>query len=294
MPARRTTIVRVDADAVPLEACARLIADAYGPWAALVALEKLTGESPHGPSSIWIAHGARGEVHGVAVGCGAYLRVLAVGAAWRRQGLGSRLLQAVEAGCGAAALHVHAEPGNYLLPGIDASDTVARAWLIHRGYRPGASCLNMRVPLQGAGAPSAAALAHAIAAIARHGVTISSADAAQRAAALPIIRGEFSHAWAHECARAKALWLARTTAGDIVGFAATGGNNAALNWFGPTGTLPAHRGRGIATALLLAAVRKLAAMQAYTVIPWTNADRFYIHACGAQVERRFVAMSKTM
>lgn len=294
MPPRPTTITRVDAVGAPLAAAAALIAQAYGQWAAPVAVEKVTGPSPHGSAEIWIAGDDGGALRGLAVACGAYLRLLAVDVAWRGQGLGSQLLQAVEASRGATTLHVHAEPGNYLQPGVDANNTELRGWLARRGFREGASCRNLRVPLHGAGAPTTAALADATAAIARHGVTISLAQKAQRLAALPLIANAFSAAWAHECGRAKALWLATTANGELVGFSATGGNNAALNWFGPAGTLPAWRGRGVGTALLLAALCPLAATQGGTVIAWTDADEFYRKACGAQAMQHFVAMRKSM
>src|SRR5205823_6329705 len=75
-------------------------------------------------------------------------------------------------------------------------------------------------------------------------------------ALLDAIAREFGGAWPFEVACAlrcdpPAVHVALQD-GAYCAFAAHDGNNRGLGWFGPTGTWPAHRGKGLGEALLLA------------------------------------------
>lgn len=84
------------------------------------------------------------------------------------------------------------------------------------------------------------------------------------------VEARFGAAWSEECARAGRgrLFVARV-GGEVVGFSAAGGNNAALGTFGPVGVLPEVRGRGLGASLTRAALRALAAQGFQEVtVPW--------------------------
>jgi hypothetical protein len=80
-----------------------------------------------------------------------------------------------------------------------------------------------------------------------------------------------------------------------VAFAAHDGNNAGLGWFGPAGTLPAHRGRGLGAALLLQCLLDVAeAGHEAGVIAWIGPREFYERTVGAVDDRMFVVMEKPL
>ena len=70
-------------------------------------------------------------------------------------------------------------------------------------------------------------------------------------------------------------------------FAAHDGNNRGLGWFGPTGTWPAHRGKGFGEALLLASLVDIAAEHAHCEVAWIGPRAFYEKVAGIAGERRF-------
>ena len=82
--------------------------------------------------------------------------------------------------------------------------------------------------------------------------------------------------------------------GAYAGFAAHDGNNRGLGWFGPTGTWPAHRGKGLGEAVLLACLVDVAAEHARCEIAWIGPRPFYEKAAGIVDERHFVVLQRTL
>lgn len=267
-----------------------------------VAEEKIFGASPRGH-----VHplGARidGRLAGVAVASGAWLRLLAVPPRDRGKGLGTTLLSAVEAAIarsGSRAIRVFDQPGNYLAPGIDLRNRELIAWLERRGYARGDERCNLLVDVRHnprVGADRARALAGGCA-----GYHIRRAGSADRAALRAMVEGAFSSAWAFEVERAMDVAppalpgvhiAVHRDSGAVVAFAAHDGNNRGLGWFGPSGTLEAHRGQGLGSALLLACLVDVAAAgRDVCEIAWIGPRGFYERAVGVAGERRFLAMKK--
>lgn len=283
-----------------LEAARHLLAAscAFDP-AAEVAGEKLFGPSPHGRPHTLGAH-AGGRMAGVAVVSGAWLRLLAVHPRDRGRGLGSALLDAAEAviaRSGARAIRVLDQPGNYLAPGIDIRNHETIAWLERRGYARGHERENLLVDLRHnprVSADRARALAAACT-----GYHIRRAGRADRDALRAMVEAAFSPAWAFEVDRAMDLTppgahiAVHRDSGALVAFAAHDGNNRGLGWFGPGGTLAAHRGQGLGAALLLACLADVAAAgREVCEIAWIGPRGFYERAAGVSGERRFIAMTK--
>jgi mycothiol synthase len=272
--------------------------------AAEVAEEKLFGqapspdEPPH-PLGVW----REGELAGVACVSGDRLRLLAVAPAHRGHGVGQQLLAAGEKlalAAGAAALHLLDQPGNYLAPGVDERNVETLDWLRRRGYVvAGEPRTNLLVDLTANPKVTAARAAEVAAAVeAAGGYRVRRATAADDERLRERIAAAFGGAWPFEVARALSLpepgvHLAERD-GELCGFAAHDGNNRGLGWFGPAGTWPAHRGRRLGEALLLACLVDIARHAATAEIAWVGPEGFYEASCGIAGRRIFVPMKKAL
>jgi GNAT superfamily N-acetyltransferase len=125
------------------------------------------------------------------------------------------------------------------------------------------------------------------------------ARAADRSEIREFIAFHFGELWAYEASRAfendpPTLFIARDGA-RIAGFSAHEANNRGLGFFGPMGTDPGTRGRGVGRALLLASLADLRARGfATAVISWAANLPFYERACGARPALRMVRFSKVL
>jgi GNAT superfamily N-acetyltransferase len=280
-------------------------ASAFDPGVARVAAEKLFGASPLGleAATIGVFHGA--ALVGVAVLAGRFLRILAVDPAARGQGVGSALLADAESRArrgGATKLRAGGQPGNYLSPGVDERDAASITWLEKRGFEWSGGAANLAVPLVG-NAHVSAVRAQALDADARargYDVRRAAANTDDRPA-LAALAGGFSRAWAFEVDQALALTppavfvACERASGALVAFAAHDGNNRGLGWFGPAGTAPAHRGAGLGGALLVHCLRDIAAAgHERAVIAWIGPRGFYEKLAGAEDDRHFVIMDKSL
>jgi GNAT superfamily N-acetyltransferase len=157
----------------------------------------------------------------------------------------------------------------------------------------------VKVPLGDNPRVTAARAAELAEAAARRGYVARRAGAGDAAALEALCVRWFSRAWAFEVARALEVEgvhvAARAASGELVAFAAHDGNNRGLGWFGPAGTLEAHRGHGLGAALLCACLRDVAdAGHAEGVIAWIGPRPFYETIAGAVDDRSFVVMEKTL
>ncbi len=275
-----------------------------------------------------------GALLGVLAQAGRWIKILAVHPQARRHGLGTTLLQAARAwldqqppqpatGNARPKLRCGDHPGNYLAPGIDARDDAGAAFLRASGFVEVGRNLNLKAPVRDNPVLRAEHIAEKQAAVQAHGYRVRRATAGDAPALLAMVTSAFHRVWAYEVARALGPGLggeaalhtpdlpegssvhialstpaAGTGAGDgeIVAFAAHDGNNRGLGWFGPTGTLPAHRGKGIGEVLLLHClhdVEKAHAAQPSSrpdagVIAWVGPVEYYARSCGAVPDRHFV------
>jgi mannose-1-phosphate guanylyltransferase len=202
----------------------------------------------------------------VASTCAHAVQLLAVAPAARGRGVGSRLLDAALASIaatGAPRARVLGLAGNYLAPGVDARAVDTLAWLARRGFAPrGEPVTNLLLDVRDNPRVSAATADAAAARVRAAGYVVRRAHR-DEPALLAAIAAEFGGAWPFEVARAltaapgaPGVHVALAPDGSYAGFAAHDGNNAGLGWFGPAGTWPAHRGRGLGEALLLACLRR--------------------------------------
>ena len=266
-----------------------------------VAAEKLFAPDPTGPARAFAAR-AGAELAGVAAVGGDRVRLLAVRPDARGRGAGSALLAAAERAIreGAhARLRTLDLPGNYLAPGIDERNADTIAWLARRGFRAlDRRNENLLVDVRGNPRVSAE-LAETAAARARGAGYVVRRAAPEEHALAAAIGAEFGGAWPWEVTRALAydppgVHVAVAADGSYAAFAAHDGNNAGLGWFGPAGTWPAHRGKGLGEALLLACLVDVAADHAQCEIAWIGPREFYAKVAGIAGERRFVVLEKTL
>ncbi|HEY0255385.1 MAG TPA: GNAT family N-acetyltransferase [Kofleriaceae bacterium] len=310
-------------DRAQLEAARTVLAEACAfDRADVVAEEKLFGA---GPTSTPRAIGAweGDELVGVAATAGRHLRVLAVVPRARDRGIGSALLRDCEAAVLEPRIRALDQPGNYLAPGIDERNTGTIAWLERRGWvRDGDPRLNVLIAVRD-NARVTRERSDELAAKARaNGYEIRRADP-EESGLLEAVANEFGGAWPFELARALGHQFDRSPADEAVelleqpdayvaakvdplgsgvhvalrdgaycAFAAHDGNNRGLGWFGPTGTWPAHRGRGLGEALLLACLVDVAEHHDHCEVAWIGPRPFYEKAAGIAIDRRFVAMKR--
>jgi GNAT superfamily N-acetyltransferase len=291
------------------EAAALLDAACGFDAAAKVAEEKLFGPAANDDARHDARHDAHpvaavqgGRLAGVAVTSGRWLRLLAVHPEQRSAGVGTALLAAAEAaiaGSGAARVHVCDQPGNYLAPGIDVRDRATIEWLERRGYQRRGEHVNLLVDVRPDHDPRVTPERADFLAARSSDYQIRRAGPADAHALDRMIRAEFSAGWAFEVGRAldcapPAVHIAVAGA-DIVAFAAHDGNNRGLGWFGPAGTVPAHRGWGLGQALLCACLVDVARMGLATCeIAWIGPREFYQRAARVCGERRFAVLRKDL
>lgn len=227
------------------------------PWDASWLERKIYGDPDYDPALSPVIEAAGRPValvHGVVRGEGnvAFLKVMAVERAFRRQGFATRLLDVFEARArtaGATSIRILFCPPAYLLPGLDPAYTAALCLLLRRGYQTNQqSIVNMEVALDPARLDTRADEAR----LRGLGYLIRRATPDDREGAADLAyrlggegwRGEALDAFTYDPIR---LHVAVGETG-IVAFAAQDVTGPAL--FGPTGTDPAARKLGLGTVLL--------------------------------------------
>lgn len=241
----------------------------------------------------------------VAVACTSdrWLRLLAVHPDHRRRGIGSELLTRCEKQIAAHSqtARVMDQPGNYLSPGTDAQETESIAWLMRRDFKVCADNCNLLIALEGNPRVSPARLTALITECEAKGYSITRQPPERVEQDALTIENEFSAGWAFEMRRAASYGMGgvhialHRASGALAAFAAHDGNNQGLGWFGPTGTLSAHRNNGLGAALLLACLLDTAhAGHSHSQIAWIGPREFYDKVAGIAGERHFHVLTKDL
>ena len=262
----------------------------------LVLEEKLLGSNGARPGNTLIAWDGT-EPAGVIAMAGRWIKLFAVDPRKRGQGVGTRLLDLagswVRSRGGGGKLRFMDHPGNYLSPGLDVRESAGRAWVERHGFHAVSENVNLRVPLEGNPKVSAER-ARELGERCRHGgYSVRRVLRAERELLLRVAAEAFAPAWAFELGRAMdqdpVAVFAAWKDGAPVAFAAHDANNSGLGWFGPAGTLTAHRHHGLGEALLVHCLVDVKDQPEGGVIAWIGPQEFYERAAGAVVDRRFVA-----
>jgi GNAT superfamily N-acetyltransferase len=279
-----------------------LLASCHYDRAGAVAEEKLFGSASGDPWRQTLGAYQDQTLVGVVVVSGRWLRLLAVVPSMRRHGIGQALLDAAEAAARAAGeptLRTLDQPGNYLAPGINVKNVQALAWLEKRGYIRVADNVNLIVDVAANERVTSEALEQRRRKIdAEYQIFAAGPD--DLPSLCPAMRSVFTAGWAFELENAVTrppgvAHVARAPGGEWAAFAAHDGNNRGLGWFGPTGTFPAHRNRGLGGALLLTCLLDIArAGHEQATIAWIGPRAFYEKATGVIGDTRFVVLEKAL
>lgn len=231
-----------------------------------------------------------GQIMGCALGCVrgemGVVKLFGVAPAFRRQGIASRLFDELEARFRARGLkrvRIAGVGPNYFTAGVNLRWTEAIAFLYRRGYETDrVAVVDMRVDLHTAPLDAAEAIAR----LAQEGITLRRAKSDEIDLIADFARCVFNEAWQIEVLEAgreepSKLFVA-FDGPHCIAFAAY--DAVAPRYFGPTGTLPEYRQRGIGTALLKMCLREMYArgdQAAY--FSWAGPVAFYAREVGAHI-----------
>jgi GNAT superfamily N-acetyltransferase len=123
-----------------------------------------------------------------------------------------------------------------------------------------------------------------VARLAGLGVTVRRARSYEKSQVRSFVLEHFSQGWADEAdvsfSHLPIGCQLATHQSQIAGFAVV--ESTARGFFGPTGVAPSHRGKGIGTALLVAALHGLRDLgYVYAVIGWAGPVGFYVRTVHA-------------
>lgn len=225
------------------------------------------------------------------------IKLAAVAASHRRQGIGSRLLKAVETllqGQGAKTIRVCESPPNYLTPGVDGRYSAAPYFFEKHGYRRWGEACNMTVDLDGRLFSSQ----EEEQGLRKFGTEVRRAESGDVDSLMQLLDQHWPP-WKSEISQSllnspPSLHLALRE-GEVIAFSAWDANNRGTGWFGPMGTAPQARRQGIGHVLLFRCLSDIAAAGHQTAtIPWVDPVGFYEQCVSAAVSRIFHRYEKVM
>lgn len=228
----------------------------------------------------------------------AYVKFFATHPCHRQRGVATALFDALEeagAQLGAVSVRPLDEPANYLMPGVDPRYTAAHCFLERRGYRRDAERVNLAADLLRLPGDLAERRARLKAA---HGIDVRRAEPKDEPAVMALLERHWP-GWQYEVGNTfRNMPVTTFAAWDgerVVGFSSYEGNNRGTGWFGPMGTDPDYRARGIGEICCLLCLEGLRAQgHRRAVIPWVGPVRFYARVCGAEIDRVFWAYEKPL
>ncbi len=230
-------------------------------------------------------------------GRAAWVRLLAVEPSYRRQGLASQMIEELEQRLridGLTRLRVANSTPSYFWPGLDLRYTPALCFFLHHGFQRDGDAVNMQVELDAHDWDTATQEAR----LAEEGVTIRRLRPDDRAAFSSWLEQQWNPVWQYEGLSSlendPVSTFIATSQDRICAFASY--NAAALEGgFGPTGTEPALRGRGIGRVLFFHCMQDLRELGYRTAeVCWVGPIPFYARIAGAWINRTFWSMEKEL
>ena len=239
-------------------------------------------------------HGVIRDIRGARYG---YIKLMAVDKDRRRQGIASMLYNQLEnlfIDEKVDVVRIYDVPMNYFMPGIDPRYTEALCFAIRMGFQRFKDTSNLAVNLSSSDWETQGEEK----ALKSHGIEIKRATAQEKQHIIEFVTKEWA-LWIHEINMAfrddpPSIHVAKLH-GKIKAFSAHNGNNKRTGWFGPMGTHPDLRGKGIGSILLKRCLRDIKNMgQKYAIIPWVGPIEFYAHHANARVDRVFWRYEKPL
>ncbi len=220
----------------------------------------------------------------------AYIKLMVVAEDSRRSGLGRQLYTEIEKrfiAKNAVKVRVYDVPFNYFMPGIDPRYTEALSFFETMGFSRFADTSNLVVTLQ----DQDFSTSDEEKSLEKEGIMVSRAGYEDMQDVFSFIE-DFFPLWRTEISNAYnslpvSLHIARLN-GSLKAFSGHNGNNFGTGWFGPMGTHPDLRGKGIGGILLKRCLQDMKDWELGTsIIPWVGPIRFYSYYANAKVDRVF-------
>lgn len=236
---------------------------------------------------IGFMNGVMREINGSRIG---YIKLMAVDERWRRQGVATQMYTYLEQELKnrkAEKIRIYDVPFNYFMPGIDPRYTAAVSFAEKQGFRRFADTCNMTVDLAGTDFSTTTQEEK----LRKQNIVVRRAGYDDRQAILKFI-DQYFPLWRTEVENSFlslpiSLHIALLK-DEIRAFSAHNGNNFGTGWFGPMGTHPDLRGKGIGGILLKRCLQDIKDWGLpQSIIPWVGPVSFYARTVGAVVERVF-------
>jgi len=190
-------------------------------------------------------------------------------------------------------VRIYDVPLNYWMPGIDPRYTPALCWAMRRGFKRFGDTSNLKVDLNQDWNTNIKEEK-----LQGEGIEVRRAKLEDKHAVIDFIRNEWA-LWSNEVEMAfkdstPSIHIALID-NKVKAFSAHNANNKGTGWFGPMGTHPDLRGKGIGEILLkrcLNDMKKTGIKQ--SIIPWVEPIDFYSWHAKAKVERVFWRFEKSL
>lgn len=267
--------------------------------------EKIYEDPFYNPEIIWIAEEGtaivgflmgtcRMDIRGVNY---AYVKLMAVEEVYQRKGIARSMYELLEKELRSKNIDVVRlgdVPMNYFMPGIDPRYTPALCFAMRLGFNRFMDTSNLTVNLldrEWSDEKKTMALKF-------DDIEVSRATTEDKDELMDFVADEWK-LWQFELEMAYksnpiAIHIAKLN-GKIKAFSAHSANNKGLPWFGPMGTHPDLRGKGMGKVLLYRCLYDLKNMAYKTaIIPWVGPIDFYSHHAGAVVDRVFWRYEKKL
>lgn len=270
----------------------------YDPMPAHLLLEKTFGDPDFDPNLTLMAI-ENGTIIGFMQGLirqvdqnlkRGYIKLFATDAIKRRQGLATSLLKNIEAKMKSQSVKtirlLDSNP-NYFQPGIDPRYTEAIAFAERNGFKRFADTSNLEVALQHQAFDTSSEEQQ----LTREKIFIRRATKTDWQLVENLIVNQFK-AWLPEIQTTYknnpiSLHIAEYN-GKVEAFSAYDSNNLNTGWFGPMGTNPVLRGKGIGGILLKRCLDDMKKQgHDVSIIPWVGPIPFYLHYANAKLTRVF-------
>ncbi|WP_461630982.1 GNAT family N-acetyltransferase [Labilibaculum euxinus] len=236
----------------------------------------------------------RMDIRGVNYG---YVKLMAVQESHRRKGIARSMYELLEKELRSRKVDVMRlgdVPMNYFMPGIDPRYTPALCFAMRMGFNRFMDTSNLVVNLSDREWSDE----KKIMTLKSENIEVSRATKEDKDELMDFVAEEWK-LWQYELEMACksnpiAIHIAKMN-GKIKAFSAHSANNKGLPWFGPMGTHPDLRGKGMGKVLLYRCMEDLKNIGFKTaIIPWVGPIDFYSHHAGAVVERVFWRYEKKL
>ena len=226
-----------------------------------------------------------------------YIKLMAVDPEYRRQGIARNMylrLEDIFKQNQVEKVRIYDVPFNYHMPGIDPRYTPALCFAWRLGFHRFNDTSNLLVSLQDQDWSTTGQEKK----LKKDQIEVCRATEADKPALMQFIIDNFL-LWQSEVEKSYrsdpiAVHIALLN-GQVKAFSGHNGNNIGTGWFGPMGTHPDLRGKGIGGILLKRCLQDMKDWGLeYSVIPWVGPIDFYSHYANAVVDRVFWRFEKIL